>query len=441
MNTGTISARLRAFGLAAISVLWAIDASALSYCDASNPCKLATDTCHGSVCVPQAKLCTSTTSCTAWQVCDFTCPGSSIAITDPAPPPGSADASSGAAPAPSADAGSAAPIMPPPDASEMPMPVDAGTTDVSPYIPPNCPKDVGVCIVDPAKVAPMPGCQEFCTALIACGNVGIGGGGSSGGNGGGSTPPPLPGGDSSSPGFAPPAPGADAGASDKMPMPADAGTGIAMPDDAASYDTDSSSGDIGGCIQLCSVLVLENVAHKELVDAEQCVATYAAQCADLATQCAGKLQIWEQAASADDSWSLGFYSSFGGGGVAIPPDSPDGFVSADGGTTSGGADGGSVFSDAVVAADALINYDTFVPKGADGSSTSGGADAGPTGSNADAGLQSDSSATSSPTSTTPSSASACTASSSSPGHPWSLAALALICIVALRLRRRETNAG
>ena len=441
MNTGTISARLRAFGLAAICVLWAIDASALSYCDASNPCKLATDTCHGSVCVPQAKLCTSTTSCTAWQVCDFTCPGSSIGITDPVPPPGSADGGGGGAPLPSADAGSAVPIMPPPDAGEMPSPDGGAITDISLYIPPNCPKDVGVCIVDPVKVSPMPGCQEFCTALSACGNVSIGGSGSSGGSGGGGTPPPLPGGDSSAPGFAPVPPSADAGASDKMPpMPADAGTGIALPDDAASYDADGSSSDITGCVQLCSILVLENVAHKELVDAEQCVATYAAQCTDLVTQCAGKLQVWQQAAGADDSWSLGFYNPFGGGPI-IPPDAPDGYVSVDGGTTSGGADGGSVFSDALVAADALINYDTFVPKGADGTATSGGADAGPTGSSADANLQSDGAATASQPTSTSSSASACTASHSSPAQPWQLAALALICIVALRLRRRETNAG
>ncbi len=428
-------------GLTAMALLWAANASALSYCDASNPCKLATDTCLGSVCVPQAKLCKSTASCSTWQVCDFTCPGSAnTTTTDPMPgggSSGSADASSGAVPPmPAMDAGSG--IAMPPDAGEMPMPLDGGTMDATPYTPPNCPKDVGVCVVDPTKVATMPGCLDFCTGLTACN---LASGGSSTGSGGAPIPPPGPGGsgDSNTPGFAPVPAACDGCSSDKMiPAPTDAGS----TDSGPIGDTTSGSGDLQQCVTMCSVLVLENIAHKELVAAEQCVAAYPTACSDMQSQCQSKIQDLGTAMMVDDSWTLGLFPGIGGGPVVVPAN-PDGGStgSADAGSTSGSTDGGSVFGDALTTIDAAFGGDGGGPKGTDGATGGSTADAGSNSNGADGGLKNDSST---PIDLQPSAsssaASACTAGRTTPAAPWGLAGLGLLCLAALGLRRRTVSA-
>jgi len=437
MNTKTWTT-----ALTALALLWAANASALTYCDTKNPCKLATDVCHGGVCVPQAKLCKSTTSCNAWQKCDFTCPGGGTTSADPMPKPGYADASSGgAAPMPAYDGGAG--IAMPPDAGEAPPPWDAGSEDASPYIAPNCPADVGVCVVDTSKVATMPGCLDFCTGLVTCNLVSGGSGSGSTGSGGGGAPSPIPGpgpggnGDSA-PGFAPKPPDCDGCSSDKaIPMPIDAGES----DSGPIGDTTSTSGDLNQCVLVCSVMILESVAHKELVAAEQCVAAYPTSCSDMASQCTTKFQQWGEAAMADDSWTLGFFP----GSVVTPgvPVSADGGSagSADASSTSGGVDGGSVFGDGFVALDALFGSDGGGPKGADGTASGSAADAGSTNGGADTGAKGDggSAAVSLPYASSGSAASACTASSAAPASPWSLAGLGLLCLAVFGLRRRASS--
>lgn len=440
-------------------------ASAAAWCKAKPVCSKSTDTCHGGFCVPTAKLCTNDAACKSFQKCSFSCPtvggGSS---TEPSPPKPSQDGgSSGAsADAASSDAGSSGAPMPPDAASDkkVPAPADAsdpppvpdgGQTDSSgPIDPPpaNCPKSPGVCVADPVKVTPQPGCEAFCKAVLACDL----GGGSSSGSGGtgtddaGSAPTPSKdagGSSGDSAGFAPKPP-ADGGGSDDQAFMPDAQAsdgGSPLPPDGGP----GGGGDLKSCVFMCSVWKLEQVAPIELVTLEKCVATTVGQCKDMNAKCESALMAFTTKAIEDDSWMLGLGGMMGGGGTGVP-EGGDGGSSSGGDTasatdaTSGGADS-SLGADGNAGADIATAGNTDAanpPKGSDGAAT---ADADPIsmpdGGGTDSLAAKDAAATGGAGSAAPKDDGGCTAAHSGSGDSRGMLAM-LACLGAmLWLRRRQ----
>lgn len=443
-------------------------AQALSFCDSKTPCAAGSQ-CFGWLCVPTAAVCNpAAPACASWQTCDMTCKimGSSSGGTSTADAGAAVDGSSGsgsgssggsggsgAVPKPPADGGSSDPMPPPqdagssadasyPDDAKSPMPEDDGGG----YVPPaDCPKNIGVCLPDPAKIVPQPGCEALCTAMGKCG--GLGGNSTDPGE----APPPQP-------GDAGPAPSVDAGSSSP-----DAGAGFApKPEDAASGDGGNSDKmippDGGGadvpppgpnpeqiksCVMACSVIKLGGYAKVEFAAMEQCIAKGAADCKTLESNCSKEADAFEDAVKDDEGLQLALMSLGGGGGSGVPEpgkDSDAGSQSGGDSSTSADATGGSADIALGVDAgstdtsgnggngDAAESKDSGggAPQNLDattGKDTSTGADAATTGTGSAA---------------SSSKSDGCTASPSA-AHPGALALL-LIGLIGLVRRRKQVRA-
>ncbi|MSP92892.1 MAG: hypothetical protein EXR79_13990 [Myxococcales bacterium] len=299
------------------------------WCSKTQPCKLATDTCHGGYCVPTWKLCKSSAGCSTWQQCNMACPwGAGGSSTTPGGTgssgsgggssgsgSGSADAGSGAAPKAATDAGAGVPAPPPQDGGgtedKMWLPVEDTSSDTSTQpVPPGCPTDAGVCLADPKKVPVQPGCQDLCVALMKCDKPFTGAGGSSG-----------------------------SGSDEAKSMPVDGGAAVsdivAPPADSGPIDPNPAA--MQQCVLICSAWKLEKVAAPELKALETCVAASKTNCPQMDKECAAPAKTFQNAALADDSWMLGL-------GFGVPTSSASSTE-----TFKGGDAGGSLGSDAASA--------------------------------------------------------------------------------------------
>lgn len=354
---------MKAAGVVLALCAGASPAWAGGYCSDKEPCKLAMDTCNGHYCVPTAKLCTSDSSCAAWEKCDFTCPsgiggggststgGGTTTSSDVSPNVTYADAGSsgsggGGGGAPWADGG-----------STPPQPWDAGSggedqawgpdgisfddaSAIDPGFQPdayqsNCPASPGVCVPVLSKVPAQAGCEEFCAAMVPChlfGGSGSSSGGSSGSGGGGESPKPDMDAGSTEP-FYPDA-GAGGGGGGGVPEPFDASTG---------YDTNMPMVDAGPapdekaqCMALCSLLKVSQAAPAEFTALETCIAGAGTDCKAIESTCEKAADAFMKAAEANDAWSLGM-----GGSMSTGANSEAGGGKGGDGTPVFGSDGGT----------------------------------------------------------------------------------------------------
>lgn len=331
--------------LVAAGLLVSTQGYALEFCDAKTPCTAGTQ-CFGWMCVPSASVCNpAAPACASWQTCDMTCKvmgssssGSGGTTTVDAGSSGGSSGSggSGAVP-PATDGGSSSDPMPPaPDASspgdaQSPMPeIDGGPTPPAP----DCPKDIGLCLPDPAKIVIQAGCQEFCDAAMKCG--GLGGGTSSTDP---SDPPPA-----IDAGSTEPMPAQDAGSADAgSAFAPDTSEGKVPPPDGGSQAPDPL--EIKACLQMCSVIKLNGAGKTEFDAATACIAKNSADCKAIETNCAADLKAFENVIDKDPSlqlalMGLGFGGGSNSGGSTTDPVKGDAEsqTGGDAGSTSGGGD-------------------------------------------------------------------------------------------------------
>lgn len=331
--------------LVAAGLLVSTQGYALEFCDAKTPCSAGTQ-CFGWMCVPSASVCNpAAPACASWQTCDMTCKvmgssssGSGGTTTVDAGSSGGSSGSggSGAVP-PATDGGSSSDPMPPaPDASspgdaQSPMPeIDGGPMPPAP----DCPKDIGLCLPDPAKIVIQAGCQEFCDAAMKCGGLG---GGSSGSDPG-EMPPQVDGGSTE------PMPAQDAGSVDAgSAFAPDTSEGKVPPPDGGSQAPDPL--EIKACLQMCSVIKLNGAGKTEFDAATACIAKNSADCKAIETTCAADLKAFENVIDKDPSlqlalMGLGFGGGSNSGGSTTDPVKGDAEsqTGGDAGSTSGGGD-------------------------------------------------------------------------------------------------------
>lgn len=442
-------------------------AQALSFCDSKTPCAAGSQ-CFGWLCVPTAAVCNpAAPACASWQTCDMTCKimGSSSGGTSTADAGAAVDGSSGsgsgssggsggsgAVPKPPADGGSSDPMPPPQDAGsseDVSYPDASYPDDGGGYVPPaDCPKNIGVCLPDPVKIVPQPGCEALCTAMGKCG--GFGGGNSTDP---GEAPPPQP-------GDAGPAPSVDAGSStpdagagfapkqeDAAPGDYDA-SGKMIPPDGGSADVPPPGPDpeqIKSCVMACSVIKLGGYAKVEFSAMEQCIAKGAVDCKTLESNCSKEADAFEDAVKDDEGLQLALMALGGGssgGGTGVPEPGKD----SDAESQTG--------SDSTTSADATTGS-SDIPLGVDAGSTdtsgnSGGADAATskdsgtgapqdldatTGKDSSTGADSATTGTGSAASSTKSDGCTASPSASQPG------ALALLLVGLFGLVRRRKQVG
>lgn len=380
--------------LVAAGLLVSTQGYALEFCDAKTPCSAGTQ-CFGWMCVPSASICNpAAPACASWQTCDMTCKvmgssssGSGGTTTVDAGSSGGSSGSggSGAVP-PATDGGSSSDPMPPapdassPDDAQSPMPeIDGGPMPPAP----DCPKDIGLCLPDPAKIAIQAGCQEFCGAAMKCGGVG---GGSSDSDPG-EVPPQIDGGSTD------PMPAQDAGSADAgSAFAPDMSEGKVPPPDGGSQAPDPQ--EVKACLQMCSVIKLNGAGKSEFDAAAACIAKNGADCQAIEANCAADLKAFENAIDKDPSlqlalMGLGFGGGSNSGGSSTDPVKGDAEsqTGGDAGSTSGGSDSfsssdtgsaaprnpDSATSDASVKTDAT----TTAPPAAISSSSDDGCTAGP----------------------------------------------------------------
>jgi MYXO-CTERM domain-containing protein len=330
--------------LVAAGLLVSTQGYALEFCDAKTPCGIGAQ-CFGWMCVPTASVCNpAAPACASWQTCDMTCKvmGSSssgsggTSTVDAGSSGGSGSGGSGAVP-PATDGGSSSDPMPPaPDAStpgdaQSPMPeIDGGPMPPAP----DCPKDIGLCLPDPAKIVIQSGCQEFCDAAMKCGGIG---GGSSGSDPG-EMPPQVDGGSTE------PMPAQDAGSVDAgSAFAPDATEGKVPQPDGGSQAPDPL--EIKACLQMCSVIKLNGAGKAEFDAAAACIAKNGADCKAIETNCAAALKAFEDVIDKDPSlqlalMGLGFGGGSSSGGNTTDPVKGDAEsqTGSDAGSTSGGGD-------------------------------------------------------------------------------------------------------
>ncbi len=348
MNTKLATAALTS----AAGLLLSFSAFAGGYCSETTPCKLASDVCNGSYCVPKTKICSSDAGCQTWETCNFTCPGGVGG--------GSGGSSgSGSTGVGSADAGSSE-AQPPSDggsgggkggsdsggSSDQAQTDAAAATDAAAFAQPdavkieppksNCPKNTGVCVANYGKLPVQPGCDAFCAAVVGCDL-------NSQNQTEPATPPPVQADGGSS---APPNDG-DASSGKQSPdmWSADAG-GEGGPDDPdavsdpidpdAKIEPPNKDKQVAECVQMCSLWKLEKAGVPQLDALAVCADKYKNQCADLQKECQKPLDELQKAlfGGSDDSWSLGL------GGIAVSMEG------SNGGTTKGGDNGDAVGSGA-----------------------------------------------------------------------------------------------
>lgn len=331
--------------LVAAGLLVSTQGYALEFCDAKTPCSAGTQ-CFGWMCVPSASVCNpAAPACASWQTCDMTCKvmGSSSSgsggttTVDAGSSSGSSGSGGSGAVPPATDGGSSSDPMPPaPDASspgdaQSPMPeIDGGPMPPAP----DCPKDIGLCLPDPAKIVIQAGCQEFCDAAMKCGGLG---GGSSGSDPG-EMPPQVDGGSTE------PMPAQDAGSVDAgSAFAPDTSEGKVPPPDGGSQAPDPL--EIKACLQMCSVIKLNGAGKTEFDAATACIAKNSADCKAIETTCAADLKAFENVIDKDPSlqlalMGLGFGGGSNSGGSTTDPVKGDAEsqTGGDAGSTSGGGD-------------------------------------------------------------------------------------------------------
>ena len=331
--------------LIATGLLVSTQGYALEFCDAKTPCSAGTQ-CFGWMCVPSASVCNpAAPACASWQTCDMTCKvmGSSssgsggTSTVDAGSSGGSSGSGGSGAVPPATDGGSSSDPMPPaPDASspgdaQSPMPeIDGGPMPPAP----DCPKDIGLCLPDPAKIVIQAGCQEFCDAAMKCGGLG---GGSSGSDPG-EMPPQVDGGSTD------PMPAQDAGSADAgSGFAPDTSEGKVPPPDGGSQAPDPL--EIKACLQMCSVIKLNGAGKTEFDAATACIAKNSADCKAIETNCMGELNAFEGVIDTDPSlqlalMGLGFGGGSNSGGGTTEPIKGDAEsqTGSDAGSTSGGGD-------------------------------------------------------------------------------------------------------
>lgn len=400
---------------------WAIPASAIESCHDGKACKAGT-TCMGSVCVPDAMICTSDAGCASYEKCDFTCPhgatvsvtrvdgGTSSNSTDPAPSTDAKEGGGSSGSSGSSGGSSGAPLPPDGEKDAQQPPPDANVTN-------SCPKDKGMCVIELKKVPVDAGCQAFCQVVGKCGfdqgtassGSGTATSGSSPGKATEPMPPPKEGEGSGGADVPAPAPDGEGGAEAGGSGASDEQSGTDEDDEAPGFaETPAPDGgkdapntnmpepktseeqlkqNIEACATMCSVWKLKNVATSELNALQACVANFQSQtCDDIEKNCDAQAKSWDKAVKAGgDDWSL----SLGGGW---------------------GFSGGSAASD--LSKGESGNQNTAAPAAA-GTDATGGSSAAGGGS-----------------------AGGCTASPVAPGQ--GAAALVLLMLGALVLRRRMT---
>lgn len=383
-RTSTASAALVAAGM-----LLSAQAHALPFCDSKTPCSAGSQ-CFGWMCVPTASVCNpAAPACAAWQSCDMTCKvmgqsssgsGGTTTPVDAGSSGGSSGSGSGAVPA--QDAGSSSDPMPPPDADDAksPMPeIDGGPSQP----PPECPKDIGLCLPDPAKIIVQDGCQAFCDTALKCGALG---GGTSG-----SEPVDVP--PSADGGSTEPMPAQDAGSADAgAGFAPDSGEGKVPPPDGGPQTPDPAEMKL--CLHMCSVIKLQGGAKAEFAAVEQCVAKNSQDCKGIETGCAAELDAFEKLMDKDAGLQLalaglgmGGTSASGGGSTSDPikGDAESQNTGSDAGASGGSGDaftgsdtgGGAPRNPDAGTSDAGVKADTSTTAPAASSSSSDGCSAGP----------------------------------------------------------------
>ncbi len=337
-------------------------AAALTSCSNDAECK-AESVCHGGTCVPKAQQCKDDGGCKAHQRCDFTCPhgawatGGGTVSVEPAPDGGSSNgSSSGSSGSSSSGSGSSGSSG---DAEKVP----AGSGESGGGAPeqgkesPPCPKEVGICVVDVAKVKPSAACEALCKVAGQCGGMGEGTSSSPPSTGAGGAP--APGGqdgdeskEGGSSGFAPGKEGEGGGSDDSGEAGAtDEG------DKAKEPTPEEIAASTEACATMCTIWELEAVAKAELAAVQTCVAGLADKTCDAIEKgCAKEGDAMEAAMeAAQDALEL-VLASYGGQAELANNNQPVGTTGAGG--TGGPAENKSSDGEAAAQSGGAANTGT-----------------------------------------------------------------------------------